>query len=75
MPIMSAAHAMARAMAAGLAIDDASRRYGRTAALMGRPAWDCPEGFDRLSYFLGHAEGKAERMCHPSEPVAAERLQ
>jgi len=66
---------MARAMAAGLAIDDASRQYGRTAALMGRPAWDCPEGFDRLSYFLGHAEGIAERKCHAGAPVAAERPQ
>lgn len=72
---MSAAHAMARATKSGVPIKELSRIHGRAAALQGRPAWDCPEGFDAAAFFLGHAEGWAERMCCGGERAEPEQTQ
>jgi hypothetical protein len=70
---MSVAGVVARAMAAGLGIDEASRRMGRLAALNGQPAWDCPEECERLSYFLGHAAGVSERRFSAGDCCSGER--
>ena len=66
---MSAQGVMARAMKAGLGIDEASRKLGRLAALNGKPAWACPKEVDRLSWFAGYADGAAENRLRGAQLV------
>ena len=53
---------IARAMAAGLRLDERSRLVGEIDGRNG-VAWQCPDHLDLLAYSLGHAAGSAERAC------------
>jgi hypothetical protein len=70
---MSVQGVMARAMKAGLGIDEASHKLGRLAALSGQPPTACPDECERLSWWAGYAEVVAESRLRNAELVELAR--